>query len=178
MRSVLRKSALAIHLAVSIGWIGAAVAYLALGVSAATAVDALTVRSAWIGMELIGWTVIVPSALATLGTGLVMSLGTPWGLFRHYWVVISLVLTILSTIVLVEHMPTVSATAAMVRVADDADLVGGLGGDLFHPAAGLVALLVITVLNVYKPRGLTRYGWRKQGEEPGRHSCEPDALRP
>ncbi|MGH2370246.1 MAG: hypothetical protein ACRDI2_18895, partial [Chloroflexota bacterium] len=48
-----------------------------------------------------------------------------------------------------------------------ADL-SGLGGDLFHPGAGLVVLLAITVLNVYKPRGLTPYGWRKQQEERAR----------
>jgi hypothetical protein len=28
-----------------------------------------------------------------------------------------------------------------------------------------VVLLVILVLNVYKPRGMTRYGWRKQDEQ-------------
>src|SRR6266545_1101272 len=143
----------------------AVVAYLALGVSAVTSQDAQTVRTAWIAMDLIGWNVIVPLALAALATGLVMSLGTPWGLFRHYWVLISLVLTVLSTIVLLEHMPTVSSLANMARAANDADLAGGLGGDLFHPGVGLVALLVVTVLNVYKPQGLTRYGWRKQQEE-------------
>jgi hypothetical protein len=58
-------------------------------------------------MELTGWYVIVPLAVAALLTGLVMALGTPWGLFRHYWVLISLVLTILATVVLLLHMPTV-----------------------------------------------------------------------
>jgi len=29
---------------------------------------------------------------------------------------------------------------------------------------GLVVLLVVTVLNVYKPQGLTPYGWRKHNE--------------
>jgi len=116
-------------------------------------------------MELIGWNVIVPLALASNLTGLVMALGTSWGLFRHYWVLISLVLTVLSTVVLLEHMPTVSSITGMVREVDDADLAGGLGGDLFHPGIGLLVLLVITVLNVYKPLGLTPYGWRKQHEQ-------------
>ena len=40
-----------------------------------------------------------------------------------------------------------------------------LGGDLFHPGVGLVLLLGILALNVYKPRGLTPYGWRKQQAE-------------
>jgi hypothetical protein len=28
-----------------------------------------------------------------------------------------------------------------------------------------VVLVVILVLNVYKPRGMTRYGWRKHQEQ-------------
>jgi hypothetical protein len=159
-----RKFALTAHLTFSLGWIGAVVAYLVLGVSAVTSQDDQTIRAAWIAMELTGWFVIVPLALAALLSGLVMSLISPWGLFRHYWVLIALVLTILATVVLLLHMPTVSSLAAVARQADAADL-RRLGGDLFHPGLGLVVLLVITVLNVYKPRGLTRYGWRKQQEQ-------------
>ena len=170
MPSGLRKFALTAHLTCSVGWIGAVVAYLALGVAAVTSRDAPTVHAAWIAMELTGWWAIVPLALASLLTGLVMSLGTPWGLFRHYWVVISLGLTIVCTVVLLLHMPTVSATAAMLRETDvvrgaDGAGHGGMGGDLFHPGAGLLVLLAITALNVYKPRGLTPYGWRKQHEQ-------------
>jgi hypothetical protein len=160
----LRKFALAVHLTCSLGWIGAVVAYLALGVAAVTSQDAQTVRAAWIAMELTGWYVIVPLALAALLTGLVMAVGSPWGLFRHYWVLISLGLTVLATVVLLLHMPTVSSVAELARAADGAHL-GGFGGDLVHPGLGLVVLLVITGLNVYKPRGLTRYGWRKQQEQ-------------
>ena len=162
-----RKFALAAHVTFSVGWIGAFVAYLALGVAAVTSRGEQTVRAAWIAMEVTGWWAIVPLALAALLTGLVMALGTPWGLFRHYWVVISLALTTLCTVVLVLHMPTVSATAAMAREAGDGDF-GAHGGDLFHPSVGLVVLLAIMALNVYKPRGLTRYGWRKQQEERAR----------
>src|SRR5215207_2863119 len=127
---VLRKLVLTVHLTVSVGWIGAVAAYLALGVSAVTSHDAQTVRAAWIAMELTGWSVIVPLALAALVTGIALSLGTRWGLFRHYWVVISLVLTSFAAAILLLHMPTVSAMAAMVREPDGAHL-GGLGGDLF-----------------------------------------------
>ena len=164
MAPPLRKLALTVHLVSSVGWLGAVVAYLALGISAVTGQDAQTVRAAWIAMEVTGWFVIVPLALAALLTGLVMSLGTPWGLFRHYWVVITLLLTIFSTVILLLHMPTVSALADVAREADAASL-DGHGGDLFHAGGGLLVLLVITALNVYKPRGLTPYGWRKQQEQ-------------
>jgi hypothetical protein len=111
-------------------------------------------------MELTGWYVIVPLALASLLTGLVMSLGTRWGLFRRYWVLFSLALTVFATTILLLHMPDVSSIADMARAADETSL-SGLGGDLLHPGVGLVVLLVIEALNVYKPRGLTPYGWRK-----------------
>jgi hypothetical protein len=163
----LRKFALTVHLTFSVGWIGAVVAYLALGISAVTSQDAQTVRAAYLAMEVTGWYVIVPLALAALLTGLVMALGTKWGLFRHYWTLITLVLTILATGVLLLHMPTVSFLADVAQEADGSDL-GGLGGDLLHPGVGLLVLLVIQVLNVYKPRGLTPYGWRKQHEERAR----------
>ncbi len=112
-------------------------------------------------MEVIGWYAIVPLAFASLLTGLVIALGTKWGLFRHYWVLISLALTVFATVVLLLHMPTVTSSAAVARTANPSE-VFALGGDLFHPAVGLLVLLVVTVLNVYKPRGMTTYGWRKE----------------
>ncbi|MBI4259567.1 MAG: DUF2269 domain-containing protein [Actinobacteria bacterium] len=171
----LRKFALAAHLTFSVGWIGTVVAYLALGLSAATSQDARTVRAAWIAMELTGWYVIVPLALASLLTGLVMALGTRWGLFRHYWVLFSFLLTVLATVVLLLHMPDVSVLADVAQQAEGATPDGDgehllsrlSGGDLLHPGLGLVVLLAIQVMNVYKPQGMTRYGWRKQQEQRG-----------
>jgi hypothetical protein len=164
MKPPIRKLALSAHLTFSVGWIGAVVAYLALGVGAVTSSDAETIRAAWIAMELTGWYVIVPLAVASLITGLVMALGTKWGLFRHYWVLISFVLTTFATGVLLLHMPTVSSTADVAQHSAGAALEA-LGGDLFHPAIGLVVLLVVQVLNMFKPQGLTRYGGRKQQEQ-------------
>jgi hypothetical protein len=159
-----RRVALAVHLTVSLGWIGAALAYLVLGVSAQGAGDPETVRAAWIGMEMVGWFAVVPLAVASLLTGLVIALGTRWGLFRHYWVLFSFTLTTLATALLVLHMPTVSQGAREARGATPSTL-DELGGDVLHPAVGLVVLLVVLVLNVAKPKGLTRYGWRKKHED-------------
>ena len=135
--------------------------YLALGVAAVTSSDLQTARAAWTGMEVTGWFVIVPLAVASLLTGILMALGTKWGLFRHYWVVISFGVTVFAIVVLVLHMPTVSTTADVAQTADRATLES-LGGDLFHPGLGLVLLIAVQVLNIYKPRGMTKYGWRKE----------------
>lgn len=157
----LRKFVLAAHLTFSVGWIGAVMAYLALVIAAMTTLDAQILRSAWIAMELIGWYVIVPLSIASLLSGLVLSLGTPWGLFQHYWVLISLVLTIFATLVLLVHMQTVSFSTGAAGESGDASR-SGLQGELLHAGVGLMVLLVVQVLNVYKPRGLTSYGRRKQ----------------
>jgi hypothetical protein len=166
MKPGVRKFALSAHLTFSVGWIGAVVAYLALGVAAMTSRDVQTVRAAWTAMELTGWYVILPLALASLLTGLVMALGTRWGLFRHFWVLFSFVLTIFATVVLLLHMPTVSSMTDLAQEAEGATLEA-LGGDLLHPGIGLVVLVVIQTLNMYKPPGMTRYGWRKQQEQRG-----------
>jgi hypothetical protein len=157
-----RKLALTVHLICSVGWIGAVFAYLALNVAAVSTRDALTMRGAWLAMEWVGWYVIVPLAVMSLVTGVVMSLGTPWGLFRHYWVLISFALTTLATIVLVLHMPDISVTAGAMRAGGDAHAHGSGRGDFLHAGGGLVVLLFVAGLNVYKPRGMTPYGWRRQ----------------
>lgn len=164
MKPGLRNFALTVHLTFSVGWIGAVVAYLGLAVAAWNSQDVQTVRAAWMAMELTIRFVIVPLAFASLLTGLVMSLGTKWGLIRHYWVVTTLLLTVLATIVLVNHVPTVSFFAGVAAEADSASRIG-LGGEFLHAGVGLLVLLVVQGLNVYKPRGMTPYGWRKQQEE-------------
>lgn len=125
-----------------------------------TATDTLMVRAAYLAMALTGWWVIVPLCLASLVTGLVQGLGTPWGLFRHYWVLIKLLMTVLATVVLLVHMQPIDY---MADVAGAAPVSGAarrrVGVQLVVDAgAALLVLLVATTLSVYKPRGLTRFG--------------------
>jgi uncharacterized membrane protein len=160
----LRKLALTVHITSSVGWIGAVAAFLALVIAALSTQNGQTVRSAWVAMELIGWYTIVPLAIASLLTGLIMSLGTPWGLFKHYWVIFKLILTVLSITVLLLNMQTVSSLAAIAAQSESGDLLG-MQGELLHAGVGLLVLLVITTLSVYKPRGMTRYGHRKQRQQ-------------
>jgi len=123
--------------------------------------------STWIYKELTGWRVIVPLSVASLLTGLVQSLGTPWGLFRHYWVLAKLLIASLATVVLLMHMQLISYMARVT--AERVFAVGELRQlrlQLLADAGGaLLVLLTATALSVYKPRGLTRYGWRVQREQ-------------
>lgn len=154
-----RKLLLATHIITSVGWIGAVLAYLVLVVAAKGWSDQL-LRAAWIALGLIGWYVIVPLALAALITGIAISLFTPWGLIRHYWIVISLHLTVVAVAVLLLHMSLVvtplASIATDVAIADVRNVLRpALRGELLHAGVGLVVLLGIATLNVYKPRGLT-----------------------
>ena len=160
-----RKLALTAHVTASVGWLGAVAAFLALAIVGVTSGEVQMVRAVDLVAEPVIRYVIVPLALASLLTGIVQSLGTPWGLFRHYWVLFKLLLTVLATIVLLMYTQTV---AYFARAAEDATLaLGELRAWTFvlHAAAALLVLLVTTVLAVYKPRGMTRYGRRKQHEQ-------------
>jgi hypothetical protein len=165
----LRKFMLAMHITLSVGWVGAAVAYIAVDVTAASSQDAATLRSAYLAMGLIAGSVIVPLAIGTFVSGLVVSLGTRWGLFRHWWVLVSFVLTTLATVVLLVEMQTIGHLAAVAAdPKTSADDLRSLGGTLLHSVGGTAVLLIVLVLNVYKPPGLTAYGWRRQQEERAR----------
>ncbi|MGI9075429.1 MAG: hypothetical protein ACR2JB_29835, partial [Bryobacteraceae bacterium] len=166
----LRKLNLTAHIALSVGWIGAAAAFLVLSVAGLTSQDAAVMRGAYVSMNLICLYSIVPLSFAALGTGLIQSLGTQWGLFRYNWVLAKFLLTILSVAVLLMHQFMAMAKAAnLVSEAAAGALpraeLGGLGFVLLRASSlGILVLLVITILSVYKPWGLTRYGWRKQQE--------------
>ena len=147
-----RLGLLTVHLVASVGWVGAAASYLALAIVAGWTGEPETIRSGWLLLNVLGWTVVVPLAAAALLSGVAVSLTGAWGLFRHWWVVLSLVLTSFATLITVLHMRDVSETAGRASVVTPEELLH-LGGDVFHPGAGLLVLLVIAVLNVYKPRG-------------------------
>ena len=168
MTSRLRKLALTAHVVSSVGWLGAVAAFLALAVAGLTSQDAQTVRAAYLAMELTGWFVIVPLAFASLLTGLVQSLGTTWGLFRHYWVLAKLLITVLATIVLLLQMESITylAGVAAETTFSRADLREARISLVAHAGGGLLVLLVPATLSVYKPRGMTPYGRRKQHERP------------
>lgn len=119
-------------------------------------------------VETTAWTVIVPLCIATVLTGRVQSLGTSWGVFRHYWVLAELVLTVPASAILLLHTRPIThlaevATTGPLGSAGDRRIRIQLNA---NAAAALVMLLVTTVLSIYKPRGLTPCGQRMPPQEP------------
>jgi len=112
MTPEIRKFGLTAHVSSSLGWFGSVAAFLALAISGLTSQDTEMVKAAYLTMNLIGWFVIVPLSFASLLTGVVQALGTSWGLFRHYWVVVKLLITVFATALLLLHMQPVWRTMA------------------------------------------------------------------
>jgi hypothetical protein len=163
----LRNTTLTLHIISSVGWLGAVTAFLTLAIAGLMSSDPTIVRGAYVSMELTGWYVIVPLSGAALVTGLVQSLGSKWGLFRHYWVIFKLLIAVVASVLLLLHMRPISYVAKVAATSTlSANELRGLRLQLVADAgAALLVLLVATVLSVFKPQGLTRYGYRKQRDD-------------
>src|SRR5438309_426388 len=137
----LRKIALTVHVTSSIGWFGAVAAFLALAITGMTSQDPQLVRASYLVMGLTTWFVIV-----SLLSGVASSLGTRWGLFRYYWVLMKLVITVLATLVLLVHTQPIdllTSVAAKTAVLG-ANLHGAQIQMVVASSLALVVLLVLT----------------------------------
>jgi len=161
----LRRLALTAHVSCSVGWLGAIAVFLALAVIGLASQQPQTARGVYLAMEPAAWSVLVPLAFASLLTGIIQSLGTSWALARHYWVLAKLLINVVTTTVLLLYLPTFTAMAA--AAADPrVDLAAVRNpSPVVHAGAAMVLLLLAAVLSVYKPRGMTRYGWRRRQQE-------------
>src|SRR5260370_32751108 len=129
MTPALRKMTITAHVAFSVGWLGAVAAFLVLSIAGLTSHDAEVVRGAYLSMDLISRFIVIPMSFAALATGLLQVLGTPWGLFRYYWILVKFGLAIFATIALLLHQ-FVAVAAAARRVS------GAAAETLVSPAPG------------------------------------------
>ncbi len=158
MKPGLRRLFLTGHIVTSVGWLGAVAGFLALSIAGLMSKEPETIRAAYLGMDLIGRSIIVPLSLAALATGLVQSLGTEWGLLRYYWVFVKFLLTMVATFVLLLHQFTAVAEAARRVSGPGWPDPGRIGLQLVGDAGfGLLFLVVITALSVFKPWGKTPF---------------------
>jgi hypothetical protein len=164
----LRRITFTTHVTSSVGWVGAVFVFLALAAIGLTSEDEVTVRGAYLVMAPAAWFVLVPLAHASLLSGIALSLGTTWGLFRHHWVALKLLITAFSTAILLVYMATFREMAGVASdPAADLGLVRN-PSPMVHAILALVLLAAATVLAVYKPFGMTAYGRRKEGLTDGR----------
>lgn len=150
-------------------WLGLSVGLLTLGITAYTTGDPSLTEAAYRAMKVFADWLLAPVAVATLVSGLVLSLGTPWGLARHRWVWIKFWIT----------LATATATALALRPeiqhaatagVPDASLVAA-------PTVSTAAYLFMTAISVLKPWGLTRRGRRLRESTSSRKTVDGRSSR-
>jgi hypothetical protein len=145
----LRRLGLIVHILLSVGLLGAISSFFVLvlvGMSGSASVGA------FVAAERVSTLVILPLAVAGWAMGIVQALTTRWGLAKHYWVLIKLLLTSFAVIVLLAKQPLIHSIAT-----------GGAGRGqgfaamqlLVHAAGGFAVLSIALVLSVLKPEGRT-----------------------
>ena len=154
-----RRALLVAHIGASVGWLGAVTASLALAVTALVTTDDDVAGAVLLVLPPLGWTALVPLSVASLATGVLQSLVSPWGLIRHYWVLIKLLMNLLAVGVLLLYTQTLNTLAQLTRdAAAGGDTPVRSASPVVHGVAAVALLLVALVLSVYKPRGQTGFG--------------------
>jgi hypothetical protein len=158
-----RNLLLCVHIMVAVGALGTDTILLTLGVTGLASSDPELIRAAYLAMDLLVTAVLVPLALAALGTGVLLGLGTRWGLARHWWVLAKLALTIVgASAAVVLLRPAVDQAAATALALPLAELpTAGIGQVavrvMLAPTLGVLLLTTAVVLAVSKPWGQTRF---------------------
>ena len=147
------------HITFSVGWMGTVAAFLALSIVGLIG-NNQTVRACYIAMEVVAWFIIVPFCFASLLTGLIQALGTHWGLFKHWWILVKLILTVIATLILMLHMQPISylSDVATQKFLASDELKSLRIRIIADAAAAILVLVAITTVSVYKPWGKVQFG--------------------
>lgn len=151
-----RRLVLAAHVVAAGAWLGLVAAMLTLGLAARLGGD-VPARTVYRLMDLIGGSVIPPVAVATLLTGLLLAVLTPWGLARHWWLAAKSVIgpaVIVTAVTLTDTWLHQALTATTPPP--------GLGSRLVAASFVHLALLTFAVaISIDKPWGRTPLGRRR-----------------
>jgi hypothetical protein len=148
LRGRTHKLALTAHVLSSVGWFGIAVLVAFCAITATSAGDPDYAHSLYQVVETSPW-LSVPVGLVAVATGVLLSLGTNYGLVRQWWVVIKIVIAV----AVIVTDPLVIASAARDAVAS-----GGSDSIIQPTIAHCVMLAIATILSVFKPFGRTPWG--------------------
>ena len=150
-----RKLVLTIHVVAGVGWLGLHAVLILLTATGLATGDDHTMLAVYVAGGMVG-ELVFPFAAISLATGVILSLGTAWGLLRHWWVLAKLVINVAMLAVSGAVLSRFLAEAA--DRARDGVAVGDLGTRVvIGSCAGFALLVVATALSVYRPRGRTRW---------------------
>lgn len=171
LRKRARQWVLLSHVVLSVGWLGAGAANLVLAVTAATTSSPTSRRVSYELINRLDFALVIPLAFGSLASGVLISVVTPWGLIRHWWVLVKLALTVVVIVfstfgvgVWVEQ--SIAATATSDLPSPTAFwLVAGA-------AANVAAFLFMTWASIAKPWPKTPWArLRRRAVKQGRPSA-------
>ncbi|MFE6610979.1 PDR/VanB family oxidoreductase [Amycolatopsis sp. NPDC057786] len=152
-----RKIWLVLHIGVSVGWLGLSLGMLTLALIGLLAGTHVARHSAYEIFHIFDLVIVIPSVVLTIITGLVLSLGTPWGLVKHRWVLAKFLISL--SIPAAAAVESRWVTELVARTEDPAARPGALGVALVITVGGFaLSLWVAVILSVLKPWGRTRWG--------------------
>lgn len=151
----LRKLTLTSHITFSVGWLGAIAVFIALAVTGLSTVNKQVAQSMYVAMEISTLYIIIPFCIASFITGLIQALGTKWGLFKYYWIIVKLFLTIAMTGLLFLHLKPISylSGVAMDMSSNNVETSCTLIDLIVKASGAILALIAITTISIYKPWG-------------------------
>ncbi|MDQ0894900.1 hypothetical protein [Agromyces ramosus] len=157
----IRKVVLLTHIAAAGAWLGLD---LVLGVLVFTAFTASAVQSAAAAASVASFATwpLITVGLVTLVTGVLLGVGSKYGLVRYWWVLAKLVLNVvLVTLVVLVLAPGTSALSGAALDSLAAGTAPTLPSTLvFPPIVSSTAVIVAMALAVFKPWG--RVGARRR----------------
>lgn len=147
-----RVALLTVHVATSVGWLGLDGALVALEVTGLGSGDPTERAGIAAAMGVLASWVLIPVVFTSLVSGLVLALSTPWGLVRHWWVLVKCAITVVLT-----------GTGLLLMLPRLDQIIAGDGApvrmqSLVGRSVALVLLLVATWVSVAKPWGKTPHG--------------------
>ncbi|QKW07842.1 DUF2269 domain-containing protein [Streptomyces sp. NA04227] len=180
LRRPSRRAFLVLHVCASVGWLGLSLGLLALAITAAATGSPEAAEASYRSMKMFADWLLLPMAFTTLATGLVLSLGTQWGLLQHRWVSVKFWVSLIATGLTVFSLrPGINTAAAEAMagepVTDTVNLV-------VAPSVALATYVFLTAVSLLKPWGLTRRGRKQRSqarENPAaRKTVDAGGLRP
>jgi uncharacterized membrane protein len=153
----LRKALLVLHIVTAVSWMGVDIALFILLMTARTTDDPALVVSGFQAIRMIVPAAVPPLSLGILVTGILLGLGTRWGLLRHWWVLVKLLLSLVMTfLVFFSLVPAVNSMAVGLPGDMSADAMRASLGALptmllFPPVVSFLMLGTAAILSVFKP---------------------------
>ncbi|WP_340682674.1 hypothetical protein LCL61_28945 [Amycolatopsis coloradensis] len=152
-----RKLWVMLHVGLSVSWLGIAISMVVLSTVGYATENAELRHGAYELMHIFDLFIVIPTMMLSIITGLVVSLGSKWGLAKHWWVLLKLVIALGIPAVAIVESQWVQELAE--RTLDPAAEPGATGLTLMICMIVFsAALWTATYLSVFKPGGKTRWG--------------------